>query len=139
MIFCLLGTALIFLSGCASGPAFRKIEVIPEGKSAAYFYRPAKFYGSARSPEIYDNGELILGGLTNGGYWVYFVEPGKHVFSAKADILEESAITIESKGPGEDYYIRMDIQAGAFISDAKLYRVYPEQGREEIVECKLIE
>ena len=70
---------------------------------------------------------------------VYFVKPGNHVFSAKATILESSSVTIDSKGPGEEYYIRMDLQAGAFVSDAKLHRVYPEQGKQEIVECKLIE
>jgi hypothetical protein len=139
MVFWLLIATLIFLSSCATGPAFRKVELIPEGKSAAYFYRPSRFYGSASSPSIYDNGKKILDGLTNGGYWVYFVEPGKHVFSAKAAILEGSAVSIDSKGPGEEYYIRMDILSGAFISDAKFYRVYPEQGREEIIGCKFIE
>ncbi len=138
-IFCLLLTLLIFLSSCATGPQFREVQSIPEGKSIAYFYRPAKFYGSARSPSIFDNGNLILDGLTNGGYWVYPVSPGKHIFSSKAAILEGSHVTINSEASGEVYYIRMEILAGAFVSDAKFFRVYPEQGQEEIVGCKLVE
>lgn len=138
-VFSLLLTILIFLSSCATGPSFREVQSIPEGKSIAYFYRPASFYGSARSPSIFDNGDLILDGLTNGGYWVYAVSPGKHIFSTKAAILDGTQVTINSEAPGEVYYIRMDILAGAFVSDAKFYRVYPEQGQQEIVQCKLIE
>jgi len=138
-VLCLLLTTLIFLSSCATGPSFREIPSIPDGKSIACFYRPARFYGSARSPSIYDNGNLILDGLTNGGYWVYPVSPGKHVFSSEAAILEGSHVTINSEAPGEVYYIRMDILAGAFVSDAKFFRVYPEQGEQEISACKLVE
>ena len=138
-VFCLLLTLLIFLSSCATGPQFREVQSIPEGKSIAYFYRPARYYGSARSPAIHDNGNLILDGLGNGGYWVYAVSPGKHIFSSKAAILEGSHVTITSEAPGEVYYIRMDILAGAFVSDAKFFRVYPEQGQQEIAGCKLVE
>ncbi len=130
---------LVPLSGCATGPSFRPVEQMPSGKSVVYFYRPARFYGGARGPAVYDNGRKILNGLTNGGYWAHFIEPGEHVFSAKATILSESSVRMTSKGPGQEHYIRMDILPGAMKSDAKLYRVYPEQGREEIVECKLIE
>lgn len=139
VIFCISLSTLIFLSSCATGPSFREMPSPPEGKSIAYFYRPARFFGSARSPSIYDNGNLILDGLTNGGYWVYVVSPGKHIFSSKAAILEGSQVTINSEAPGEQYYIRMDILAGAFVSDAKFYRVYPEQGQQEITKCKLVE
>ena len=138
-VFCLLLTTLIFLSSCATGPSFREIPSIPDGKSIAYFYRPARFYGSARSPSIHDNGNLILDGLKNGGYWVYPVSAGKHIFSSKAALLEGSHVTINSEVPGDVYYIRMDILAGAFVSDAKFFRVYPEQGQEEIAKCKLVE
>lgn len=128
-----------FLAGCASGPTFQKVSLVPDGKSIVYFYRQERFYGSASSPEIYDNGNLILNGLTNGGYWVYYITPGKHVFSTKATFLDTTYVSLESKGLGEEYYIRMDVLAGAFVSDAKLYRVYPEQGKQEITSCKLIE
>ncbi|MBC2712565.1 MAG: hypothetical protein HGJ94_16735 [Desulfosarcina sp.] len=74
----------------------------------------------------------------DGGYWAYFVEPGKHTFSTSAAILQGSFVTIDSKETGEEYYIRMDVMAGAFVSDAKLFRVYPEQGQQEILACKMI-
>jgi len=135
----LLIASTVLLSGCATGPQFRVVEQIPNGKSVVYFYRPARFYGGARSPSIYDNGEKIVEGLANGGYKVYFIGSGKHVFSSKAAILSGSSVSVNSAAPGEEYYVRMDILAGAMKSDAKLYRVYPEQGREEIVNCKLIE
>lgn len=134
----ILPITLVFISSCASGPGFSKIQSMPEGKSVAYFYRPARFYGSAASPSIFDNGEEILNGLQNGGYWAYFVEPGKHTFSTSAAILQGSFVTIDSKETGEEYYIRMDVMAGAFVSDAKLFRVYPEQGQQEILACKMI-
>ena len=137
--FSLLSTTLVFISSCASGPSFSKIQSIPEGKSVAYFYRPARFYGSGSSPSIFDNGKEILNGLPNGGYWAYFVEPGKHTFSTGAAILQGSYVTVDSKETSEEYYIRMDVMAGAFVSDAKLFRVYPEQGQQEIAECKMIE
>jgi hypothetical protein len=117
---------------------YRKVELIPEGKCVAYFYRPSRFFASLRSPAIHDNGNKILNGMTNGGYWVYFVAPGKHSFSTQADYLEGSAVNIESKGPGEEYYIRMDMLQGFSMATAKLYRVYPDQGQQEIVGCKLI-
>ena len=139
IVIWLLMAALIFVSSCATGPAFRKVELVPEGKSVAYFYRPARFFGGARSPAIFDNGKEILSGLTNGGYWVYFVDPGRHSFSTVADFLNSSNVTIDCKSPKEEYYIRMDMLQGLVAATAKLYRVYPEQAREEIVGCKLVE
>jgi hypothetical protein len=130
--------SISFLTGCASGPAFQEVSIVPEGKSIVYFYRPAKYYSGASSPEIYDNGNLILDGLTNGGYWVYYITPGKHVFSTKATFVDSTSISLESKGPGEEYYVRLELTWDFFVPDAKLFRIYPDQGRQEIMSCKLV-
>ena len=131
-------TFLVSLIGCASGPAFKKIESIPEGKSVVYFYRPANMMTSALSPSIYDNERIILNGLSNGSYWVYFVDPGKYVFSTSSKTTTGSAVTIDIKSTGEEFYIRMDILMKAFVGETKLTKVYPDQGREEITKCKFV-
>lgn len=110
---------------------------IPQGKSAVYFYRPANTMTMALSPSIYDNDKIILNGLGNGRYWVYFVDPGKHIFSTSSRTTTGSTLTIENIGTGEGIFIRMDILMKAFAGETKLTKVNPDQGREEIIACNL--
>ncbi|MDY6843966.1 MAG: DUF2846 domain-containing protein [Thermodesulfobacteriota bacterium] len=137
LVVFLLSITITMLS-CTTGPRYRKVETVPEGKSAVYFYRPSRFFAGARSPAIYDNGIEILSGLSNGGYWVYFPDVGKHSFSTVADFLNSSSVTIKIERPGEEHFIRMDMLQGLVAATAKLYLVYPEQAREEIITCKFV-
>jgi len=136
---CLLITSLVFISSCASGPRFKKITSIPDDKSIVYFYRPANFVGGGLSPTIYDNGTEILSALSNGCYWVYFTELGKHEFLAKSGMAMGSVVDVDISEPGKEFYIKMNIDPGFWIAQAKLNRIYPEQGQAEILECKLCE
>jgi hypothetical protein len=126
---------LYLIVGCASVP-FQKVT-IPEGKSIVYFYRPPQKLGIALTPKFYDNGTEILDGLLMGTYWTYFIDLGRHEFSTKSMMTTGSFVVVNAKEAGEEIYIRMSIDdAGrGLIAKTNLYRIYPEQGEQEIPEC----
>src|SRR5438105_10292168 len=67
--------AVLAMTGCASGPAFQKIEDIPADKALVYIYRPSVMHGAALVPYVVIN-NLNAIPLKTGGYYPYFSAPG---------------------------------------------------------------
>jgi len=135
LVLLLLLIGLFLLSSCATGPAFKKIETIPENMGLVYIYRPGKAMGAAVSYQVKANGVPIIR-LNPGGYYAYLAKPGEIEFSAKTE--SSSSITIDVK-PGETYYLKGTIGIGFFVGRPHLVVVTPEVGENEIVKCKLLE
>lgn len=134
-ILLLLLIGLFLLSSCATGPAFKKVETIPENMGLVYIYRPGKAMGAAVSYQVKANGVPIIR-LNPGGYYAYLAKPGEIEFSAKTE--STSSITIDVK-PGETYYLKGTIGIGFFVGRPHLVIVTPEVGEKEVVKCKLLE
>jgi len=135
LVLLLLLIGLFLLSSCASGPAFKKVETIPENMGLVYIYRPGKAMGAAVSYQVKANGVPIIR-LNPGGYYAYLAKPGEIEFSAKTE--STSSITIDVK-PGETYYLKGTIGIGFFVGRPHLVVVTPEVGEQEVVKCKLLE
>jgi len=135
LVLLLLLIGLFLLSSCATGPAFKKIETIPENMGLVYIYRPGKAMGAAVSYQVKANGVPITR-LNPGGYYAYLAKPGEIEFSAKTE--STSSITIDIK-PGETYYLKGTVGIGFFVGRPHLVVVTPEVGEKEIVKCKLLE
>jgi hypothetical protein len=68
---------LLLVSGCATlGPVYQKVGAIPDGMSLVYIYRPSSFVGGAVAYDV-KVGETVVTTLHNGGYYPYFVKPGR--------------------------------------------------------------
>jgi hypothetical protein len=126
---------LVLFSSCATGPAFIKIETIPEDMGLVYIYRPGKAMGSGVSYQVKANGIPIFR-LRAGGYYAYFAKPGEIEFSAKTE--STSSITLDVKA-GQTYYLKGTVGVGFFVGRPHLLVVSAEVGEKEIVKCKLSE
>lgn len=132
---CWLLLVILLLQGCASlGPAYTKVEQIPENKGLIYIYRPSSIVGGGISPDV-KVGETVIATLYNGGYYPYFANPGEVELWAKTE--SKSAVTLDVK-PGETYYVKGTIGVGFFVGRPHLIVVSPEEGAKEIAACKLI-
>ena len=96
-----LAVAVLILSGCATGPAFKKVEQVPPGKALIYVYRPAA-HGAAIVPGLVFN-QLNSVGLTAWGYYPHYANPGKVTIAAIA--TGRSHIDLDARA-GETYYVR---------------------------------
>ena len=120
--------AALLLVSCAMGPAYVKVDNIPSGMGVVYIYRPARFAGGGRSPELRVNGVPVIKRFTNGGYYPYFSKPGEVEFKFELEgAVRGVTLYIEA---GQTYYIR------AF---PKMEAVPPEVGEKGIVNCNLLE
>jgi hypothetical protein len=126
--------SLLFLNACAAtGPQFTKAIYANEDEAVVYFYRPKEWVARALSPTITDNGSIVSK-LSNGGYYRYRVNPGKHHFFTDSIFIDKPLIFKIKQG--ETYFVRLDFKKGRFTGTWLLNRVFPEQGIEEINKCK---
>jgi hypothetical protein len=93
--------AVIAVSGCATGPAFKKVDQIPPGKALIYVYRPAS-HGAAVVPGLVFN-QLNSVSLTAWGYYPHFAEPGPVTIAV---IATGRTHTVLDARAGETYYVR---------------------------------
>jgi len=126
---------LLFLNACVAttGSQFSEPIYAHEDEAVVYFYRPKEWVAGGLSPTVLDNG-LIVSKLSNGGYFRYNVNPGKHQFFTDSMYIDKPLI-LEVK-QGENHFVRLDFKSGAFTGTWMLNRVFPDQGLEEISKCK---
>ncbi len=130
-----LMVGVLLLYSCASlGPAFQKVDKVPDNIGLVYIYRPSSIVGSAISPDI-KVGETVITTLYNGGYYSYFAKPGEVEFWAKTE--STSSVTLDIKA-GQTYYIKGTVGIGFFVGRPHLMVVTPDVGEKEIAACKLI-
>ena len=131
--FCL---ALPVSSLAQDGPAAKSNNDQPAASSSdtratVYFYRYKQYVGAALSPSVYcDEGELAR--IENGRFFAAKLVPGKHVLRSND---KQSGIEAELKG-GQEYYVRVELVAGAWKGHGRLIVVQPEQGSYEIKKLK---
>ena len=105
-----------------------------DSKATVYFYRYKQFVGSALSPSVYcDDGELAR--MDNGRFFTAKLSPGKHVLHAND---KQSGIEADLKA-GQEYYVRIEIAAGAWKGHGRLILVQAEQGAYEIKNLKVLD
>jgi hypothetical protein len=127
--------AALLVAGCATlGPAFQKVDKIPEGVGLIYIYRESEFIGGGVNYDV-KVGETVITTLHNGGYYPYFAKPGEVELWARTET--KSAVTVDVKA-GEVYYVKGEVGVGFFVGRPHLRVVPREKGEKEIAECKLI-
>jgi hypothetical protein len=124
------------LAGCtASGPAFKPVQPIPDGKGVVYIYREPGFVGSGVYGTVTANKAPITK-IRTGGYYPYVANPGPVHFEVSTEATNEADLTVET---GKEKYLKTTVGMGFFVGHLKFSEVSPEIGRKEIGECKLLE
>jgi Protein of unknown function (DUF2846) len=122
--------------GCsASGPAFKPIDPLPDGKGAVYIYRESSFVGGGVYGTVTAD-KIPITKIHNGGYFPYIANPGSVHFEVSTEATNEADVTIEV---GKEKYLKTTVGMGLLVGHLKFSEVSPEIGEKEITECKLLE
>ncbi len=100
----------------AAKPNDISIPTPAENKAQIVFFRPKKFAGSAVGFKVRE-GEVELGKLRNGNYFVVEVEPGKHVYTVHSEAKDLLNVEVEA---GETFFAKGTISMGAFVGRPNL-------------------
>lgn len=102
---------MLLVSACATGPRF-SYSAPSTTESKIYLYRTYRFAGSAASPNIYLDGQLV-GKLPAGGYVLMPVTPGGHEVTIgrlgrdKPNWSPKNVIFQLQVAPESEYFLRM--------------------------------
>ena len=99
-----------------------------------HVYRQRRFAGSALAPSIYVDDQQVAR-VGNGRRFTARLTPGTH--GIRSDD-KSSSISLDIK-PGQDYYIRIDEETGAWKGHGKLTLLQSEQGKPEYALVKPVE
>jgi Protein of unknown function (DUF2846) len=96
-----------------------------------HVYRPHHLTAAAQKPYIYIDGKKITP-IANSQSIRMLLSPGKHNISvSKKYVDNEIPINNLDMAAGNEYWIRVDISAGAFGAHSKLYLVPTDQAQSE--------
>jgi hypothetical protein len=103
--------------------------------STIIFFRESHITGSGLRPSVYVDGHGAAR-LSNGRWFSYSVEPGKHKLESSA---KHQPATVAEAAPGGTIYVQMVIVAGTWRGGGRLLQVDPEEARKIITKLKLQE
>lgn len=128
----------VFLSSCASGPKFTKVQpsLVPDApeNGRIFFYRPSSV-GAAVIPKIMLNDENVGKAVAKGFFYID-VPPGDYVVVTATEVKRKVSFTME---PGQTRYVRFSISMGFFVGHVYGKIVDEETALKELKKCKLIE
>src|SRR5260370_26456450 len=129
LIFCFTGLSAIAQQPTADS---QKTTVAKPSKASVYVYRYKQFAGSALAPSVFCD-EIELARMENGRYFTVKLDPGKHTFRSND---KQSGTELDVKA-GQEYFLRVEIAAGAMKGHGRLVLMSPEQGGYELKSSKL--
>ena len=139
-----IGAAVVstlIVSGCASVPmaseeqdtALKQFVAPPQDKAGLYIYRNT-FAGQALKKTVTIDGKVI-GETANKVYFYKQLEPGQHTISTESE-FSDNAINFDADG-GKNYFAEQYIKIGVFVGGANVKMVDEEEGKRQVLECKL--
>ena len=125
-------------AGCATTVnlthKFIEPEEFPDGMALVYIYRPSEVFGAAIGYNVHVDGRLLVP-LDIGGYYPYYVKPGRYAFSATTLSTSVAELSVEA---GLTYYIQGTIASGLFWGRPLLRVASAKIGSIEVSKCRLI-
>jgi Protein of unknown function (DUF2846) len=96
-----------------------------------HLYRPHHLTAAMQKPDVYIDGNKITQ-IANSQAIQMVVAPGKHTISvSKRGIESEVPISNFDMGAGKEYWVRVEISAGAWAAHSKLFLVPSDQALSE--------
>lgn len=99
-----------------------------------HVYRQRRFVGAALAPSIYVDDQQVAR-VGNGRRFTAKLAPGTHTIRSDD---KSSSVSLDVK-QGQDYYIRIDEEPGAWKGHGKLTLLQAEQGKPEYALVKAVE
>nr|WP_232099146.1 DUF2846 domain-containing protein [Aeromonas veronii] len=134
----LLSAAL--LSGCASVPmadatadAQAKQFVAPKDAANLYIYRNETFGAAIKMPLLVDGS--AVGDTVAHSYILKQVIPGSHTITSKSE--NDATLTLSTEA-GKNYYVWQEVKMGLLMARSKLSQVSEEEGKQGVMESKLV-
>ncbi|HHQ4886542.1 TPA: DUF2846 domain-containing protein [Aeromonas veronii] len=134
----LLSAAL--LSGCASVPmadapadAQAKQFVAPKDAANLYIYRNETFGTAVKMPVLVDG--VAVGDTVAHSYILKQVTPGSHTITSKSE--NDATLTLSTEA-GKNYYVWQEVKMGLLMARSKLSQVSEEEGKQGVMESKLV-
>nr|WP_240037870.1 DUF2846 domain-containing protein [Aeromonas sobria] len=134
----LLSAAL--LSGCASVPmadatADAQAKQFVASKDAAnlYIYRNETFGAAIKMPLLVDGS--AVGDTVAHSYILKQVTPGSHTITSKSE--NDATLTLSTEA-GKNYYVWQEVKMGLLMARSKLSQVSEEEGKQGVMESKLV-
>lgn len=132
---------LAALAGCASVPmasaeadaASKAFASPPTGKAGVYVFRNS-WAGGALTKSVYLDGALV-GETANKVYLYWVVDPGDHTVGTESEFGNNDVRW--HADAGKNYFFRQYIKMGVFVGGANLEAVEEEEGKKEVLACKL--
>jgi hypothetical protein len=90
----------------------------PPGQGQIVFFRPYSLLGTGQWFNVRENGGA-LGKLTNGAYFVQWVEPGEHTYTATEEPEFKDSLKLQVD-PGQTYYVQGALTKGVVLGAADL-------------------
>ena len=119
----------------SSAPMNNPVPVSAQPGSAPtvilHLYRPHHLTAAMQKPDVYIDGNKITK-IANSQAIQMVLAPGKHTISvSKRGIESEVPISNFDMGAGKEYWVRVDISAGAWAAHSKLFLVPSDQALSE--------
>ncbi|WP_336296813.1 DUF2846 domain-containing protein [Aeromonas hydrophila] len=134
----LLSAAL--LSGCASVPmadatadAQAKQFVAPKDAANLYIYRNETFGTAVKMPVLMDG--FAVGDTVAHSYILKQVMPGSHTITSKSE--NDATLTLSTEA-GKNYYVWQEVKMGLLMARSKLSQVSEDEGKQGVMESKLV-
>lgn len=113
-IIVLFSTSFLLLACNATGPKFTQFEALDTNQANVYIYRPWAMLDGAASPTIQIDGKDNFD-LSNGGYKVISLKPGKHKLTVKEGAFMSNwragEMNIEHKlEANKNYFVRLSAE-----------------------------
>jgi hypothetical protein len=115
-------------------PVLMQVAAIPASApitTVLHVYRPHHLTAATQKPYIYIDGKKIIP-IANSQDIRMLLAPGKHNISVSNKWLEDQVpVNDFDMEAGKEYWIRVDISAGAWAPHTKLYVVPTDQAQSE--------
>lgn len=143
-LLALASIALIY--GCASAPSMEKMQAevagyeLPKATTAdqglVYVVRPSNAGGLVRFNVFLDDREDASEmGYNRGNQYIYFyVEPGKHTISSKAENWADLSFEVRA---GEVVFIKQEVEVGMLMARNSLVLLGDTEGRYLVKDASL--
>ena len=134
--YCLTVFSMIFLTSCASGVSFTKLnpslnpEIAKSGR--IFFYRVTGMGGAAIQPAIMLNGEKVGKSIPQG---FFFLDrpPGEYTITTSTEVKRKVSFVLDEN---QTRYIRFNISMGFFVGHVYGELVDNDVAEKEIKKCK---
>jgi hypothetical protein len=135
----IVGTVLMLLSACASGPSFSQwnagAPALSPDKGRVFVYRESSMVAAGFQPRM-NIDDVKIGAAVPGGFIFVDVAPGTHTFTSWPENLHKITFSVNA---GETVYVKM-ILTGPNLSMMQPEPVLMEKsvGAHEVGECVYI-